>query len=335
VANLTSKTSEQRLLDNFDTYDQHVDVVSAFEWIFTEPTVEKLSETVQHFERFPHVKSASGVTLTPDFTVLFQDGTGIVGEIAKISLREESVDGLCSQIGKYAEVKCLPDRTGRSIDVTHIDVMQIVEMKTGLAALQRIISDRYLIPEHPFKPPEPPCLVQFSRSDTVYSFQRIPAPSNGTLCSEGRDPHIQHYLDKGFNPRISGFAKVKVKRGFINDQIDSLYLATHLWTRTWPTVYGAGTNDISVDINETASYIRAQYGVVRGKDIKRAIELLGQVGLAAKEHNGAWTVSRKQLGRSNNRDVHRLIAARFSGTPRKLVSRRPRQDTITTTGTLF
>jgi hypothetical protein len=61
---------------------------------------------------------------------LFQDGTGIVGEIAKISLREESVDGLCSQIGKYAEVKSLPDRTGRSIDVTHIDVMQIVEMKT-------------------------------------------------------------------------------------------------------------------------------------------------------------------------------------------------------------
>lgn len=327
---------EKRLLAGFATYDQHVDVVSAFEWVFTDPLVQKMPATVRHFERFPRVVGADGVELTPDFTVLFRDGTAIIGEIAKIALRDDSVDGLTGQIGKYAEVAQLPDETGRLVGVAHVDVMQIVEMKNGLAAFRRIIEERYLNPDHPYNPPLPPCVVQFSRTDTVYAFQRIPDSRNGTLACGDRDPHIQHYLDEGFNPPIDRFAKVKVKRGFINDQIDPLYLATHLWTRTWPTQYGAGTDDLSVDVKATAALLHAQYGFVRTRDVKRALELLGQVGLAAKESQGTWAVSRKQLGRSGDRDVHKLIAARLTGKPRKLIARRPRPpDPEPPMGTLF
>lgn len=330
-----SRAQERRLLADFATYDQHVDVVSAFEWVFTDPGVQKMPGTVRHFERFPHVVSADGVQLTPDFTVLFHDGIGIIGEIAKVALREESLDALTSQIGKYAEVTQLPDETGRLVDVAHVDVMQIVEMKNGLAAFRRIIDERYLNPDHPYSPPAPPCVVQFSRTDTVYAFQRFPDPRNGTLESGDRNPHIQHYLDGDFNPPIDRFARVKVQRAFINDQIDPLYLATHLWTRTWPTQYGAGTDDISVDVNTTAEILREQYGVVRAGDVKRALELLGQVGLTAKEPGGTWAVSRKQLGRSGNRDVHTLIAARVGGKARKLVTRRARPPAGPTMDTLF
>ena len=333
---LQQKATERQLLDDFETYDQHVDVVSAFEWVFTDPLIKEMPATVRHFERFPHVHSADGVELTPDFTVMFTDGSAIIGEIAKLSLREESLDRLCAQIGKYATVTGISDGSSRLASATHVDVMQLVEMTTGMAAYRRIIEERYLNPDHAYKPPAPPCIVQFSRTDTVYIFQRLPHANNGTLFAGDRVPHIQHYLEEDFKPPIQRFAPVKIRRAFINDQVDALYLATHLWTRTWPTRHGRNTDDIMVDVNDTAEYLRRQYGFVRARDVKRALELLGQVGLAARDSDGTWVVSRKQLGRSGNRDVHKLIAARFVGSPRRLVSRRPRGgEALAAPDTLF
>jgi hypothetical protein len=330
------KALERQLLADFDTYDQHVDVVSAFEWVFTDPGVKDMPATVRHFERFPRVTGADGTELSPDFTVLFHDGMVIIGEVAKLALPEESVDRLCDQIGKYATVTRVPDRNGKLVAVNRVDVMQLVEMTTGMAAYHRIIERRYLDPDHPYRPPGPPCIVQFSRTDTVYVFQRLPHEHNGTLFAGERDPHIQKYLDGDFKPPVSRFAPVKIGRAFINDQIDPLYLATHLITRTWPTRFGSATGDITVNINDTTEYLRTQYGYVRARDVKRALELLGQVGLAAPEPDGAWLVARKQLGRSGNRDVHKLIASRLIGNPRRLVTRRPRDGEATPIpGTLF
>ena len=64
-----------RLLHGFTTYDRAVDVVSAFETAFT--TRISLPGTVRHFERFPRIPGDRGSTLTPDFTVVFHDGTGL------------------------------------------------------------------------------------------------------------------------------------------------------------------------------------------------------------------------------------------------------------------
>ncbi|MEP6814727.1 MAG: hypothetical protein ABI873_04150 [Marmoricola sp.] len=43
-----------RLTGEYETYDQHVDVVSALEFLFTETS--DLALTVRHFERFPKIK---------------------------------------------------------------------------------------------------------------------------------------------------------------------------------------------------------------------------------------------------------------------------------------
>jgi hypothetical protein len=192
------KALEKRLLDEYDVYDTCADIVSAFEWLFTDPTVKDMPATVRHFERYPTVVSDAGTELTPDFTVLFNDGTAIVGEIAKIPLADQGVDRLCDQIGKYATVSSVPVGTGAAS--ASVDVMLLVPMANGNNAYQRIIEQRMLDTEHPYSPAKAPAIVQFAREASGYTFQRLLAANNGSLDAGQRDPHIQKYLDQGFRP---------------------------------------------------------------------------------------------------------------------------------------
>ena len=181
--------AEQALLTEYETYDQHVDVVSALEWLFTDPAVKGMPATVSHFERYPHIPVA-GKTVTPDFTVLFTDGSAIIGEIAKIALHENSVEKVCTQIGGYAVLDRVPGGHGRTVPVNHVDVLLLVHADVGPAAVRRIIRERFADPEHAYSPPEPPCIAQFYRTESHYSFQRLQHQDNGVLCSGDRSPHL-------------------------------------------------------------------------------------------------------------------------------------------------
>jgi hypothetical protein len=315
---------ERHVLADFRTYDQHADVVSAFEWMFTE--TKDLPDTVSHFERFPRVEhdgSDSSSPLTPDFTVLFNDNTAIVGEIAKIALHDTSVEKLCAQLGKYSTIPRIQTLGGGLVQVDHVDVMLLVEMKSGMHALNRVIKERYLDSSHGYKPSHPPCIVQFSRDESAYWFQRIPSPENGPLLRPGRKPNIADYLDATLNVGADRFYRIKAERTFINDEVTALYLASHLWTRTWPTQYGAVQGDIVVNPTEIAAELRKQFGAGRVADVKRALELLKAAGLAALGKDNLWTVSFRLLGRSGERDVHTLIAHRAAIGAKPLVRRRP------------
>ncbi|TFV43756.1 hypothetical protein [Blastococcus sp. TF02A-35] len=327
---------EQHLLDGFATYDQHVDVVSALEWLFT--TVKGLKDTVAHFERFPRIPVPGNKKnyWTPDFTVLFTDGTAIVGEIAQFALHEGSVDKLCTQIGRYATLTRVPDAQGGLAAVHHVDLMLLVQMKIGLLAVQRIIADRLANPDHPYDPPRPPCIVQFARTESYYLFQRLPDPSNGDLYSSDREPHIGTKLREGLPVEARFFADTKSARGFINDPIQPLYLATHLWTRTWRTMYGGGTTDITIDEKSTTTQLQSEYGVGRISVVRDAMALLERAGLAANDGNGTWTVSRKLIRRSGDGDIHKVIAKRAtSKAPPPMVTRRPATKPQPTQDTLF
>lgn len=328
--------TERELLAKYETYDQHVDVVSALEWLFTSPQVQDIPATVTHFERFPRIPvPGKDHPLTPDFTVLFVDGTAIVGEIAKLAVHENSVDKLCTQIGGYAALTEVPDGHGGLTDVTHLDVLLLVEGTVGLAAIRRVIKERALNPEHPYSPPRPPCIAQFFRTESVYVFQRLPDPHNGGLHPGARDPHVGGHLDEGLNIQAKQFVAIKAARGFINDPITPLYLATHLWTRTWPTEFGGGRTDITIEERATALTLQSQYGAGGVKAIRQALELLERAGLAARQGGGTWIVSRRLLGRSGDRDVHKIIAHRAATSPPPLVPRRPVTEQPDPQGRLF
>lgn len=296
----------QQLLRNYNIYDEHVDVVSAMEWLFT--GTRELPATVVHFERFPSIKVSDDLTLTPDFTVLLADGTAIIGEIAQFALHDNSVDGLCSQLANYDTITAVPDADGNLVPVDRVDVVLFVPARIGLQAVRRIIVERLLDPDHPYNPTKPPVVAQFSRDSERYTFQRLANPENGTLPDTRTPMTLGFLLGNDLSPLVNNFKDLKADRRFMNDEIDALYLATHLWTATWPTQFPGRTDDITVTPADLAELLRNQFGKTTAKDVKRALELLHRAGLAVANRDRTWTVSRKKLSQRGERDVHKIIA---------------------------
>lgn len=321
----TKQVVLQELLDDFDIYDQYVDVVSAFEWLLTQTS--ELPPTVRHFERYPRVPGPNGTALTPDFTVLFTDGTSLIGEIAKIALHPNSVEKACSQIGKYAAVTEIPSNPrGLSAKVDSPDVLLLVPADVGLAAVQRIIKERFLDPTHEYKPPRAPAIAQYSRTvnrdDSKYTFQHIPDPANGLLPSTPAAT-VGNLLSTGLNVPAKHFKNNKAARKFMNDPIKPLYLATHMWTATLPTQFGpAGNHDVEVDLQDLVTTLRAQFGTGRTAEVRAALNLLWQAGLAVDNRDGTWTVSRRALRLRGERDIHRIIARRATSNAKPVVTPR-------------
>jgi len=306
----------ERLLADYTLYDEHVDVVSAFEFLFTVP--QDMAATVRHFERFPKI-TVGGHTHTPDFTVLFTDDTALVGEISNLALAAGSVDKACKQLNRYASLTHVPDKTRRLVPVTAVDVVQFVPMRIGPDAVRRIITERMLNPDHDFNPPAAPCIVQYARDSERYMFQRIPEPVNGTITGHGRNPDIGTRI-ASLNVYAARFARVKASRKFINDSIPALYMAAHLYTHTWPTQYLGVTDEITVSPVETAELLRQQFGVGSADDVRRALGLLFSAGLAADNRDGTWTVSpRPPRIRGGERDLARVFARKAAEKPPPVV----------------
>ncbi|NUT51675.1 MAG: hypothetical protein HOV94_30920 [Saccharothrix sp.] len=241
--------------------------------------------------------------------MLFDDETAIIGEIAKVAKPDGSVDKLCKQILGYDRLEKVPSGPNGFAAPKYLDVLQIVSVRVGNEACQRIV-DRMKDPNHFYKPSRSPVIVQYARESELYIFQRIPHIDNGRLYGGERSPNIGGYLDRDLKVGAHRFVKVKAARALINDQADSLYLATHLWAKTWPTLYGVGTSDIIIDPAKTAEALRKQYGIGRIRDVKRALDLLEEAGLAAKTVGDQWVISRKLLGRRGQRETHSIIAHR-------------------------
>ena len=307
---------ERRLLDRYDVYDRSVDVVSVFEWLHTDPLVEVVPGTVRHFERYPSLTAPDGEGSTPDFTIAFNDGPAIVGEIARFSRNPESSDSLCSQIGRYDTLPGVPGPNGKIIR-TDIDVVLFIEIHLGMPALQRVLKERYDNPDHPYKPSRPPVIVQYARNGGRYTFQRLPDPSNGVIRDDGREKSVGTYVTKeGLAVPAGHFAHVKAARVFCNDPIDELYLATHFWSKAFPTLFGrpAG-HPCTVTEAQLSAMLRQQYGHGKTHDVRRALALLDRAGLAAPgDRKGEWGIPWRQLAASKGRDLHQTIAARAAGT---------------------
>jgi hypothetical protein len=91
----------------YGLYDRRVDLVSVAEVWFTRS--QSLAPWTVHFERFPRlVHPEDGNPATPDFTVLFNDDTALVGELAHIAPRTSALEKLTIQIGRYETLGAVP-----------------------------------------------------------------------------------------------------------------------------------------------------------------------------------------------------------------------------------
>lgn len=317
------------LLRDFNLYDRNVDIVSAYQWAFTR--IRELAPTVEHFERYPRTQHQDGRDGTPDFTVLFKDGRAILGEIANIARRDESVEGLCKQLARYGEVEGVPGADGEQHRPSTVDVMFLTPMDTGPDAARRLFEERVDNPQHSYKPDRRPVMVQFARTDDRYIFQPWPDRAlNGTLTpgpiDVGAFPELKLRPDR--------FASIKAQYAFMNDPVKPLYLATRLWTSVFPSRFWVddAKNEFTATADSIAAVVRQHYGRGRVSDVKEAMHILSAAGLAASNLDGEWTVTRRTL----RNDVQKAIADRIAkGSAATPLSRRQRREADAAQGALF
>lgn len=301
----------KRLLADYELYDRSVDIVSAYEWLFTE--TKNLPATVAHFERYPKIAHPDGQSATPDFTVLFTDGTAVVGEIANLPLAEQGVDSLCAQILRYDQLASVPGPVGEQ-RVSLVDVLLLVPIETGTDAVKRVIMNRLDADDHPYKPLRRPTLIQFAHMTDKYVFQRRPDEVNGELHKGSRSPNYADFTD--LSVWAENFAELKIRRCFMNDPISDLYMATTLWMKVWPSIVGAGSREFNVTTRATVRTLQEHYGMGRADDVRRAMGLLVAADLADRAASDSWRVRRRAL-RGADQDVHRIIAERVMTGPER------------------
>jgi hypothetical protein len=304
----------------FRLYDRSVDIVSAFEMLFT-ASKTALPTFTHHFERFPRLVANDGNEATPDFTVVHDDSRGLAAEIAYLPLNDQGVDALCRQILRYDALADLQAGDGTLRAVSSVDVLLLVPQAIGPDAVRRIIHDRLLDPEHFYKPSVAPIVVQFGFDEDRYTLQRLLDPENGNFRDDGRpqDARLSEWFKGSVFVRPERFREIKAQRAFVNDPIEPVYLATHLWAKTFATlaadVDGPLPKRIEVMPVELAARLRDDHGFVRKSDVDKALGLLRLARLAEPIPNtGAWTVAWDEL-RPRHKDAARLIAERACRQP--------------------
>lgn len=311
----------EELLSQHRLYDQYVDVVSAFEWLFTE--TRDMPQTVEYFERFPTIQAKDGNLATPDFSVIFTDGSGLVGEIARIALHENSVENLCSQIGRYDSLSVLPGANGAIMPVSHVDVLLLVPLELGTDVVRRVLTERYENPDHPNKPGHPPCVIQYVPQPDKYVFQRRADANNGKLREGLRVPGLGSWLSRGdFKPPASEFAHVKSSRPFINDPVAPLYLACQLWTKVFSTLT-AGIDAVGdykpllISVQGLADELEAKYGRVDRNAIREAMDIPVASRCAETLAKDSWRIAWGDLAHKGGEEVGEVLARRSSKPPAK------------------
>jgi hypothetical protein len=310
----------ERLLQGFTTYDRAVDVVSAFEMLYTESKT-MVPSTVRHFERFPRVPDEAGAALKPDFSVVFNDGGGLVGEISRLALPEGSADDLCDQIERYDALRELPVPGGLA-EVSYTDVLLLVPGSVGVAAVKRIVVERYANPAHRYAPAAAPCVVQFVFDEDRYIFQRLLEPMNGMPRDGQREDGLARWFEESGDIKVrpGRFSDIKAQRAFMNDPIDPLYLATHLWAKAFPTMAGASVARplrLEFESANLAAQLRTNFGGIRSSDIDRAMGLLKAGKLAERTATG-WVAAWEELRvTGEERDLAHLLAMRACRPPER------------------
>lgn len=303
---MTADSERAELLRAYAIYDTANDIVSAFEALFTKQA--DFAPRVQHFGRFPKVPCAPHADQTPDFTVLFDNGYGIVGEIKNLPLSDDGVDDSCVQIGKYHELAQLPGPDGTPVAVQQIDVVVFVPHGDSNRAVDRIITERFLNDTHPSRRPQPmtmPVIVGHTRNPENYAFVRNRDPNNGQI----RDGVLNDFLNvQGFKAANAFWTPTKVNNRFVNDPVPPLYMATVIGTGIFPIVVGDG-QEAEVDAATIKALLVTQYGRASLRDVEKGLQLLARSGhITPTKTDHRYKVKRPRV--TGRQEFHEQVAER-------------------------
>ncbi len=104
----------------------------------------------------------------------------------------------------------------------------------------------------------------------------------------------------------------------MNDSVDGLYLATHLWSKTLANMVnrqGAALPILlHVKLDELRDDLRSRFGHIRREDVKRALDLLVTAKLAQRDRD-SWYIAWDRLFAVGERVLERIIARRVCRPP--------------------
>lgn len=311
-------------------YDRRVDIVSVAEVWFTR--ARGMSQQVAHFERFPVIDHPDGGPATPDFTVLFNDGTAIIGELSHIAPRTSALDSLVAQISRYHDLTEVPagpadPATGRApmTKVTALDVVVFTPvngMNEAVDELAKILDD----PDHEFSPEHPPMLLgySFDSDNGTYTFQRPTRGRNELVRDHGRPVGLGSWLT-GSHDELRGlpthFTSIKAQSRFMNDEPQPLYTATVLWNFALPDIARNRGVDLPANLDVTASEIAGHLHTAYGyrcpsETATKALEFLA-VGRLAERSADGWVTYYRDLKRADSEMSEALLHHHFSDANKK------------------
>jgi hypothetical protein len=315
-------SDREQLLREYREYDAKVDIVSSFEVFFREST--SLPATVAHFERFPRYKAPDGRAVTPDFTVLFTDGTLLVGEISRLAREERSLEDLLHQIGRYDTLTQAPSGPlaggGHTlVDVESVDVLVLVPDGESNAAIDRInqaIKER----RYGYAPQQRPTVMGWSLdvAGSRYIFKYDDRSNNPRPRTHGREPSLTSWLQGAYDTLIcpaARFAPLKVRHRFMNDRPPGLYMATMLWLDALPAVANPQVPPVDLEVGaaDLAAYLRESYGWGDTDAVNSGLAFLQRAGLA-RPTASAWAIELKEVATSRD-EVHTELLRRHLARP--------------------
>lgn len=308
-------------MHEFRVYDETVDIVSAFEALAT--LVEDFSPQVLHFERFPKLRlEAQEAPVTPDFSVAFRDGTGVVGEIARVALHENSVEKCCRQIGRYDSLPSLPTADGSTVPVQGVAILLIVPHEVANDAVDRIIHQRALVAEHEYSPSRPPIITAWSRTSDHYTFTRNRDPKNGRCDNSS----LNELLNRRFNAKNALWTDIKVEKPFCNDTPTDLYLAVLIWTKVIPSL-APGVASPTVSLADIHNFIATNYtGTVKRNSVRRAMELLQRARMVARSNPADEDFAVKRVNVPKSHPDLAAHVADSASRPKRTQSRQARRQ---------
>ncbi len=312
----------ERLRNEYRAYDRRVDIVSSVEVWFTRVT--EIKPTVAWFERYPSLKHPlDGNDAKPDFTVLFADGTGYVGELSDLALHDQSLDALCSQLARYDTLDRLPagpplpGGVQPTSPVTAIDHLLFVR-HADAASADRRLRDAAGDAQHPFALQHPLIVLgwSFDADMAKYAFGLV--AGNDRPRGHGRPTSLEGWMSDPrqydtLTGRAAHFDKIKTQRRLMNDQVPPVYLAALLWNDVFGALSG-GQGDIDVSSADLARRMRARWGRGRAVEVDPALDLLVTAKLAERTPTG-WRVGHRPLGERGEDFLEQLLA-RLEGKPR-------------------
>jgi hypothetical protein len=326
-------SDREQLLREYRDYDAKVDLVSSFEVFFRQSTT--LPATVAHFERFPRYKAPDSLEVTPDFTVLFTDGTLLVGELSSLALREGSLEDLLHQIGRYDTLTQAPSGPlgggGHTlVDIEATDVLVLVPDGESNAAIDRIaeaIEER----RYGYAPRQRPTVMgwSFDVSRSRYIFKYDDRSNNPRPRTHGRDPSITAWLQDNHDTLscpATRLAPLKLRHRFMNDRPPGLYMATMLWLDALPAQASpqAPPVDLEVSAADLAAYLRASYGWGDTDAVNSGLAFLQRGGLARATAT-AWAIELKEVATSRG-EVHAELLGRYLARPTGPVTAADREE---------